>query len=53
MTELLIEAMDGAPPKRLQELWKPTLVIRASDGPPRDLAKSTKSRRRRMRRSSA
>lgn len=46
MTELLIEAMNGAAPKDLQEIWKPTLVIRASDGPPRDIATPTKSRRR-------
>jgi LacI family transcriptional regulator len=46
MTELLIEAMDGAPPESLQELWKPTLAIRASDGPPRELAAPAKSRRR-------
>jgi LacI family transcriptional regulator len=53
MTELLIEAMDGASPESLQELWKPTLLIRASDGPPRELATPAKSRRRPARRASA
>jgi LacI family transcriptional regulator len=53
MTELLIEAMNGAPPETLQELWKPTLVIRASDGPPRELAIPTKSKRRTVRRTPA
>lgn len=53
MTELLLEAMDDAPPEGLQELWKPTLVIRASDGPPRELTTPTKRRPRRARRASA
>jgi len=53
MTELLIEAMNGISPESLQEIWKPTLVIRASDGPPRELATPTKSRRRTVLRSSS
>lgn len=52
MTELLIEAMNGAAPESLQEIWKPTLVIRASDGPPREMAVPTKPKRRLAARSS-
>ena len=53
MTELLIEAMNGTAPENLQEVWKPTLVIRASDGPPREVVKVTKSRNRTAARSSS
>lgn len=35
LAELLISAMDGVPAEELQEIWKPELVIRASDGLPR------------------
>ena len=38
MTEMLLEAMSGVAADKLQEIWKPTLVIRASDGLPRDTA---------------
>jgi LacI family transcriptional regulator len=33
--ELLLDRLKGVPASQLQELWKPSLVIRASDGPPR------------------
>ena len=35
LAELLLASMSGTPVTELQELWKPELVIRASDGPPR------------------
>jgi LacI family transcriptional regulator len=49
MTEILLETMNGVAVEKLQEIWKPTLVIRASDGLPRDTATTRPHRRGRMR----
>ena len=46
MTELLLEGMNGESAERLQEIWKPTLVVRASDGLPRDVATANPHRRK-------
>ena len=46
LAELLLESIAGAPAETLQEIWKPTLVIRASDGPPRENRPSPKPRNR-------
>src|SRR5690606_1498778 len=35
LAEMLLAAMSGTPQSDLQEVWKPTLEIRGSDGPPR------------------
>jgi LacI family transcriptional regulator len=35
LAELLLQAIKRQPAGELQELWKPELVVRASDGPPR------------------
>jgi LacI family transcriptional regulator len=35
MAEMLLERLAGRPPKDLQEVWAPELIIRASDGPHR------------------
>ena len=35
MVQMLFERMNGAPARELQEIWKPSLIIRASDGLPR------------------
>lgn len=34
LAELLLDAINGVPIERLQEIWRPELVIRASDGQP-------------------
>jgi LacI family transcriptional regulator len=34
MVEMLLAILDGADPASLSEVWLPTLVPRASDGPP-------------------
>jgi LacI family transcriptional regulator len=50
LAELLMSAMEGAPVEELQEVWKPELVIRASDGRPRLVSKDgSPSRTRRTR----
>jgi LacI family transcriptional regulator, galactose operon repressor len=35
MAEMLLERLAGRPPKELQEVWAPELIVRASDGPHR------------------
>lgn len=35
LAELLLASIGGTPAVELQEVWKPELLIRASDGPPR------------------
>lgn len=40
LAELLVNAMDGVPAEELQEVWKPELVIRASDGQPRSISET-------------
>ena len=50
LAELLVNAMDGIPAEELQEVWKPELVIRASDGQPRLMSETrTSSRAKRTR----
>lgn len=45
LAELLMKAIDGAPAEDLQEIWKPELVIRASDGQRRSTSKTSSSLR--------
>jgi LacI family transcriptional regulator len=35
MVEMLFARMNGTPAKQLQEIWRPELIVRASDGLPR------------------
>ncbi len=34
LAELIVDSMSGVPAEKLQEIWRPELVIRASDGQP-------------------
>jgi LacI family transcriptional regulator len=35
LVEMLLARLDGADPRTLQEVWRPELILRSSDGPPR------------------
>ena len=39
MAEMLLDRLAGKPPRDLQEIWAPELIVRASDGPQRSGAK--------------
>lgn len=36
MVQMLMALLDGTPAQQLQELWRPELIVRSSDGPRRD-----------------
>jgi len=40
MAEILLARLDGATTEELQEVWPPEIILRASDGPPREVARS-------------
>jgi LacI family transcriptional regulator len=50
MAEMLLERIAGRPPRDLQEVWAPELIIRASDGPQRSGSPDSAKKRSRARR---
>lgn len=40
LAEMLVAHMAGTPAQRLQEVWQPELVVRGSDGPPRETGRT-------------